>query len=86
MVLGAALRDGQVHVRVDDAGPGVPDYARGRVFERFYSLPRPDAPRSSGLGLPFVAEVARLHGGLARLDNRPEGGARAELVLPPAAR
>jgi len=86
VVLGAALRDGQVHVRVDDAGPGVPDYARGRVFERFYSLPRPDAPRSSGLGLPFVAEVARLHGGLARLDNRPEGGARAELVLPPAAR
>ncbi|KRG49280.1 histidine kinase [Stenotrophomonas panacihumi] len=86
VVLGATLREGRLHVQVDDAGPGVPDYARERVFERFYSLPRPDAPRSSGLGLPFVAEVARLHGGQARLDNRPEGGARAALVLPPAAR
>ncbi|MDG2525602.1 two-component system sensor histidine kinase CreC [Stenotrophomonas sp. HITSZ_GD] len=86
VVLGALLREGRLHVQVDDAGPGVPDYARERVFERFYSLPRPDAPRSSGLGLPFVAEVARLHGGQAWLDNRPEGGARAELVLPAAAR
>lgn len=82
VTLAAAPREGEVHLWVDDAGPGVPDYARARVFERFYSLARPDAPRSSGLGLPFVAEVARLHGGQARLDNRPEGGARAELVLP----
>jgi two-component system sensor histidine kinase CreC len=61
----------------------VPDYALGRVFERFYSLPRPDGGhRSSGLGLCFVAQVADLHGGSAALDNRPEGGACATLRLP----
>jgi two-component system sensor histidine kinase CreC len=68
---------------VSDHGPGVPDYALPRVFERFYSLPRPQGgSRSSGLGLCFVAEVAALHGGQARLANRDEGGARASLVLP----
>lgn len=72
-----------VLLRVCDRGPGVPDYARERVFERFYSLPRPDGGhRGSGLGLCFVAEVASLHGGVAALDNRPEGGACASLRLP----
>jgi len=79
-----ARRDGEVlRIEVRDHGPGVPDYACKRVFERFYSLPRPDGShRSSGLGLPFVAAVAELHGGCATLDNRPEGGARATLQLP----
>lgn len=70
-------------IRVCDRGPGVPDYALGRVFDRFYSLPRPDGGhRSSGLGLCFVAQVADLHGGSAGLDNRPDGGACASLRLP----
>ena len=75
--------DGQVRFIVRDRGPGIPDYAHERVFERFYSLPRPDSgQRSSGLGLPFVREVMRLHGGEASLRNRPEGGAEAVLSLP----
>jgi len=83
VVRGAAIDAGRLSLWVEDQGPGVPDYARERVFERFYSLARPDGtPRSSGLGLPFVREVARLHGGEARLDNLPHGGARATLVLP----
>jgi len=70
-------------IRVSDRGPGIPDYAGERVFERFYSLPRPrSGERSSGLGLPFVREVATLHGGQARLGNRAGGGATAEFVLP----
>ncbi len=82
IVLNKQAQSWQLSLR--DQGPGVPDYALERVFERFYSLGRPgNGPRSSGLGLPFVAEVARLHGGQATLRNRPEGGAQAVLVLPP---
>lgn len=80
-----ALQDegGQALLRVLDRGPGVPEYARARVFERFYSLARPQGgARSSGLGLPFVREVARLHGGRAWLENRDDGGAEAGLSLP----
>lgn len=68
---------------VEDRGPGVPDYALGRVFERFYSLPRPGtAKKSTGIGLALVREIAHLHGGEATLGNRRDGGARATLRVP----
>ncbi|WP_115047463.1 two-component system sensor histidine kinase CreC [Xanthomonas arboricola] len=74
---------GHLQWSVEDRGSGVPDYALERVFERFYSLARPQTgQRSSGLGLPFVREVARLHGGEATLGNREGGGALATLRLP----
>ncbi len=67
---------------VDDDGPGIPDFARDRIFERFYSLPRPDGSgKSTGLGLSFVQEIAHLHGGWVRVSNRPGGGCRAELAI-----
>jgi two-component system sensor histidine kinase CreC len=83
-VIEASLRRGgeRWHLAIADRGPGVPDFAVARVFERFYSLPRPDGARSSGIGLSFVREVAGLHGGEARLGNREGGGALAELELP----
>jgi len=79
VVLGVRREAKRVVFTVDDAGPGVPDYALPKVFERFYSLPRPGTERkSTGLGLALVREIAHLHGGDATLTNRPEGGARAE--------
>ena len=79
-----ALREGdEVRFEILDRGPGVPDYAREHVFERFYSLPRPDGGnRSSGLGLPFVAQVAALHRGRVALRQRGGGGTVAEMALP----
>lgn len=72
-----------VVIEVLDRGPGVPDYALDRTFERFYSLPRPDGgSRSSGLGLCFVAEAVELHGGRVALGNREDGGAAASMALP----
>lgn len=76
-----------VELAVRDRGPGLPDYARDRAFEKFFSLPRPDTGRKgTGLGLAFVREVAQLHGGAARLSNHPDGGAVATLALPRASR
>jgi two-component system, OmpR family, sensor histidine kinase CreC len=55
---------------VRDQGPGIPDYAQSRIFERFYSLPRGDMQeRSSGLGLCLVQEVSGLHGGQVSVAN-----------------
>lgn len=74
---------GLLQIVVADRGPGVPDYALPRVFERFFSLPRPGGrSRSSGLGLAFAAEVATLHGGTVRLEHREGGGTRAIVELP----
>jgi two-component system sensor histidine kinase CreC len=71
----------QVLLTVTDNGSGIPDYALARIFERFYSLPRENGLKSSGLGLAFVQEVARLHQGAITLRNRDEGGVMATLAL-----
>ena len=64
-------------------GVGIPDYATERIFEKYYSLARPDADKkSSGLGLNFVKEVASIHGGTITVENRLDKGVRAELKLP----
>jgi two-component system sensor histidine kinase CreC len=80
--LAARRSDGNVEISVSDAGPGIPAYAEARLFERFYSLPRPDGAKSTGLGLPFVREVVALHGGSAQVANGQGGGCRAALILP----
>ena len=73
---------GALRVKVRDHGPGAPDYALTQLFARFYSLPRPATGRkSTGLGLPFVREVAQLHGGSAHFANHPEGGAEVTLEI-----
>ena len=77
------VENGEAVLEIRDHGPGVPDFALERVFERFYSLQRPDGgSRSSGLGLCFVREVAQLHRGTASLENAQSGGAVATLKLP----
>lgn len=69
-------------ITVLDDGFGIPEYARDKVFDRFYSLQRPDTgKKSSGLGLAFVKEVAALHGGRVIVENRPEGGVKATLSI-----
>ncbi len=72
-----------ISLRVDDQGPGIPEFALSRIFERFYSLKRPDTnKKSSGLGLSLVREIMLLHSGSVTLGNRPEGGACARLFFP----
>jgi two-component system, OmpR family, sensor histidine kinase CreC len=79
----ADRRDGMWAVTVTDQGPGVPAFAEARAFDRFFSLARPDGTvRGTGLGLPLVRSIARLHGGDATLQNRAGGGAVAVLTLP----
>jgi two-component system sensor histidine kinase CreC len=80
----------EVALVVVDRGPGIPDWARARVFERFYSLARPSTgKKGTGLGLPFAREVAELHDGtielVARPPDDPDGpGTTATLTLPRA--
>ena len=73
----------QLRFIVDDYGSGIPDYAIDKIFDKFFSLQRPDSgKKSTGLGLNFVKEVAILHKGDITLENRSEKGVRATLTLP----
>lgn len=66
---------------IEDEGVGIPDYATDKIFDRFYSLPRPNKPKSSGLGLSFAREVARQHGGDLSVCNRQPHGVIATFTL-----
>lgn len=73
-----------VAVRIDDDGPGIPAAEIERVFQPFYRL---DVSRSRetggvGLGLALVRSTVALHGGRVWLENRADGGLRANVFLP----
>jgi len=75
-------RQRSVDIVVRDQGPGIPDYAEDKVFEKFYSLARPHSrKKSTGLGLAFVKEIADLHHGRVTLTNAAQGGAIATFSL-----
>jgi two-component system phosphate regulon sensor histidine kinase PhoR len=77
-------RDGSsVAIDVMDEGPGIPEEALSRVFERFYRVDKSRArdPGGTGLGLAIVRHLVELHGGKAIAANRPEGGAKFTILL-----
>ena len=77
-----SLVDRRPTLSVRDDGPGIPDYASGRVFDRFYSLKNEVTGRKgSGIGLSFVRATMELHGGTATLKNREAGGAEMEMTF-----
>jgi two-component system sensor histidine kinase CreC len=81
--LTVTVESDRLRLTVRDFGPGVPEYAKAKVFDKFFSLQRPESgKKSTGLGLNFVKEVATLHGGTIDIANSPDNGLIAELVLP----
>lgn len=78
-----STRDHEEYCVICDEGQGIPDFALPQIFERFFSLPRPDTKRkSTGLGLAFVKEIMNLHQGSVRIKNRESGGTEVCLVFP----
>jgi two-component system sensor histidine kinase ChvG len=73
-----------VIVTVEDEGPGIPEHALERVFERFYT----DRPaehgfgQNSGLGLSISRQIVEAHRGVITAANRPGGGASFTVKLP----
>ena len=73
-----------VRIAVDDAGPGVAEEGRARIFERFGRLDRDrqDGGTGVGLGLAIVERHVRVHSGTVEVVDRPGGGARFIVELP----
>ncbi len=63
----------KIEFQIFNQGPQIPDYALPRLTERFYSLPRENGVKSSGLGLNFVEQVAKLHHGQLTIGNCNDG-------------
>lgn len=72
-----------VRLAVEDTGPGIPEEALPRIFERFFQADpsRSRGTGTSGLGLSIVRALAEAHGARVGAENRPGGGARLWIEL-----
>lgn len=62
-----------VLLEVEDSGPGIPEHARGHIFDRFVRLPGTPRAEGVGLGLPIARAIVRAHGGeLDLVPTAPE--------------
>ncbi|MFZ0548367.1 MAG: HAMP domain-containing sensor histidine kinase [Candidatus Promineifilaceae bacterium] len=77
--------DAKISFQVHDGGQGISVKETNRLFEPFY---QGDVGRrvkqGMGLGLPIARQLALAHGGSLTLENDPEGGTLATLILPTA--
>src|SRR5216110_2888407 len=75
--------DGQVHLRVADTGPGIPDEITQSVFTPFFTTKEPG--KGTGLGLSITYSIVESHGGHLTIEPPPaSGGAAFRVDLPPA--
>jgi signal transduction histidine kinase len=74
-----ATAEGGAEVIVDDAGPGIGEAIRPRIFTRFW---RSGQAGGSGLGLYVVGGLVAAHHGEVHVETSPAGGARMRVVLP----
>ena len=75
--------DGQVHLRVADTGPGIPDEIVQSVFTPFFTTKEPG--KGTGLGLSITYSIVESHGGQITLEPRASrSGAAFRVDLPPA--
>lgn len=79
----AQIKDHHLSIEITDHGAGIPEFARDRIFDKFYSLERPDTHRkSTGLGLAFVKLVVELHGGTINLSSHDGRGTIVTVRFP----
>jgi two-component system sensor histidine kinase MtrB len=79
------IEEGQLAVNIDDNGAGVPPEEREQVFERFFrgrAAHDRGIARGTGLGLALSRDHVLAIGGMLRVMQSPEGGARFQILMP----
>ena len=72
----------QVKLMVEDTGVGISPSDLPHIFDRFYRVPSADAEKGLGLGLSFVAWIAKAHGGAVTVESTLQEGTRFTVSLP----
>ncbi len=82
--LSAEIVGRDVHLHIDDDGPGIAPEKREEAFKPFSRLDeaRNQNIKGVGLGLAIARDIVRGHGGNLTLDESPMGGLRATIALP----
>ena len=66
--------DERFELAVIDTGAGIPEQDRARIFDRFHRVEGAQgrSHEGSGIGLAFVQELVKLHGGSIRVESIAE--------------
>ncbi|MBI3648598.1 MAG: hypothetical protein HY240_07620 [Actinobacteria bacterium] len=81
VLISVRARADAVVITVEDEGPGVPDDLKRTLFDPFRQGPGASG-KGVGIGLSLVKRFAELHGGSAKVEDAPGGGARFVILLP----
>ncbi|PKM29856.1 MAG: two-component sensor histidine kinase [Gammaproteobacteria bacterium HGW-Gammaproteobacteria-11] len=71
--------DQQLHICVEDSGPGVSEAEHAQLLERFHSA---GTQAGAGLGLSITQRIVERHAGQLRFGRSPLGGLRVDILLP----
>jgi signal transduction histidine kinase len=73
-----------LEVAVTDAGPGIPESERERIFDAFYQIDGSSTREhgGTGLGLSIVKRLVEAHGGQVWVESAPVRGATFRFTLP----
>lgn len=81
-IFASKTKSQEIEIKIEDQGTSIPDFAFEKIFDRFYSLPRPKTnTKSSGLGLSIVKEILTLHKGKIRIENRKPKGVSVTIIF-----
>jgi len=83
LMLRTRFRNESIELSVADTGPGIPQQARHRVFEPFYTAWANGHP-GQGMGLSLIRDVLTSHGGGIEIGDAGGGGCQVTLYLPVA--
>lgn len=70
-----------VRFTVEDRGPGIPEEAKKRIFDKFYQADSSHKQEGNGLGLALVKRIVAIAEGDIAVENVPEGGCRFTVTL-----
>ncbi|PWE00376.1 hybrid sensor histidine kinase/response regulator transcription factor [Marinilabilia rubra] len=79
-IITEAVEENKVRISIADDGPGIPEEALSKVFERFYMVNQKQG--GTGIGLAFSRMLIELHGGTLQVRNRESHGAVFYFDLP----
>ncbi len=84
IVLSAQKQGREIIICVKDKGPGIATEYQKRIFQKFYRIPTGYVHdvKGFGLGLHYVAELARAHKGRVRLESTTGEGSSFYLCFP----
>jgi signal transduction histidine kinase len=80
--IGSRQENNELLLWVADSGPGIPDEAKNRIFNKFTRLQAKQFPKGIGLGLAFCKLAVNAHNGKIWVESSQESGSCFNVLLP----